>query len=205
MNHPTGASVDVPSAPQGTEPAPDLIRGASLREAGEGRPNIRAPRATSSGKGERWLRAVYGKKSVRLKDIELVLRFFAFADKLDEYERPLKTFLNEYLHANRNPSNEAKAVFTERFETTISLARRALGDRAFRPAAALNTAVFDSVMVGLERRIRQGGLPNEIVVKEAYEGLLADGEFVDAYVRATADEEAVSKRMRKAIEAFDQT
>ena len=48
-------------------------------------------------------RKVYGPPSKRLKDQELILRFFALYFFLDTYERPIKEFLNRYMAQMRIP------------------------------------------------------------------------------------------------------
>jgi hypothetical protein len=47
-------------------------------------------------------RKLYGKKSNRLKDQELILRFFALFYDGDSYHEPMKEFLNEFMGRNRN-------------------------------------------------------------------------------------------------------
>src|SRR5439155_13174777 len=60
-------------------------------------------------------RAVYGPRSARLKDQELLLRFFAFLYTRQSYERPVKGFLNAYLESNRDlklhSADELKTAF----------------------------------------------------------------------------------------------
>jgi hypothetical protein len=61
-------------------------------------------------------RAIYGAKSLRLKDQELILRFLAL--KFDEanYQRPLRGFLDDFAEANRNlddTTRNLKRLFLE--------------------------------------------------------------------------------------------
>src|SRR5207245_1740711 len=47
-------------------------------------------------------RELFGIKSRRLKDMEMILRFFSFYYHLQNYRRPMKDFLNRYMASNRN-------------------------------------------------------------------------------------------------------
>ena len=164
-------------------------------------------------------RTVYGEApSPRLKDSELILRFFALyfanldfpaaedagADSQEYgYARPMKEFLNKYCQANRYLSMQGEDELTALFESTLGIVANALGREAFRPGRALNAAVFDAVTVGLGRRISQdGNSPPVDALKEAYAGLLANEEFITNYSRATADHESVRKRVELATAAF---
>jgi hypothetical protein len=151
---------------------------------------------------EEW-REVYGAPSPRLKDEELILRFFAFMDRGDAYKRPMTEFLDRYLDDNRDIASDAQVSRQELFAATVSTLHKAVGPkRLFRPEKALNAAVFDGVMVGCARRLQVGPAPEPNRFAEAYEALLSDGKFIDAYKRATADDENVKTRLSMATEAF---
>jgi hypothetical protein len=81
-------------------------------------------------------RALFGAKSRRLKDMEMILRFFAFYYHEKNYRSPMKDFLNRYMASNqdlqRQDENELVRVFEE---TTMTIAN-AIGHRAFRPSRA---------------------------------------------------------------------
>jgi hypothetical protein len=74
--------------------------------------------------------------------------------------------------------------------------------KAFRLGGALNAAVFDSVMVGLARRIHDRGPIHPQAFASAYEKLLSDAEYMQAVSRSTADQAFVSLRLHKATESF---
>jgi hypothetical protein len=146
---------------------------------------------------------LYGKRSDRLKDQELILRFLAFYFEGEDYRRPLKGFLNRFLddhqHLEGIDPERVKHVFAQ----TCSLIARAVGPRAFRVTAQVNAALVDSVMYGVARRLDRGPIENTEELGKAYERLVSDPEFVAAIGRATADEDRVRLRLTKAAEAFD--
>ena len=47
-------------------------------------------------------RNLYGKRSRHLKDMELILRFFAFYYRAGDYKSPMKEFLNTYMASNKD-------------------------------------------------------------------------------------------------------
>lgn len=146
-------------------------------------------------------RAIFGKKSIRLKDEELILRFLALYQNYQAYSRPMIDFLTNFMTRYRNDDG-ALARFGECFRKTIACARDCLGDQAFRPEKSLNAALYDACMVGLARRLDKGGAPNPECVKEAYHKLVVDGHFQKLYRKATADRDSVMQRIEQAISAF---
>jgi hypothetical protein len=105
---------------------------------------------------EKMWRQVYGPPSRRMKDQELILRFYSFYFKRDTYSRPMAKFLNSCMDEWRRLDEKDAAKFRNLFTTTIEAAHAGLGERPFRPERALNAAVFDSVMIGLDHRIHDG-------------------------------------------------
>ena len=104
-------------------------------------------------------RKLYGPKSKRLKDLELILRFFAFFYYGERYESPMKSFLNRYMATNRNLGKQSEDVLRNIFTTTVKVILNGLGTKAFRPKRAINAAVVDSLMTGIAKRIDFKGSP----------------------------------------------
>jgi hypothetical protein len=150
-------------------------------------------------------RVIYGKRSERLKDHELILRFFALLFYGDKYAKPMKGFLNRYMATNRNLEKQDEATLSSIFEQTIAALRSAKGDRTFRIAIgqALNAAVFDATMTGVASRILTGKpLDDFDGLAARYDELLSNSDFLFSVERATANEESVRTRLTKAREAF---
>jgi Protein of unknown function DUF262 len=147
-------------------------------------------------------RAIYGPKSKRLKDIELILRFMAFYEKGEDYKSPMKHFLNDYMKEKRNQSDQQLQVLGDNFVTLVQYVTKAFGNRTFRPDRSLNTAVFDSVASALARRLVKKPQPPTEAALAAYNKLLQNERFIEGYIRSTADEENVKKRMEEADKAF---
>ena len=147
-------------------------------------------------------RSLYGQKSKRLKDHELILRFLAMLERRSEYERPMKDFLNKYMASRSNVEDDEANRLTGTFGSTADIILEALGDRAFRLGTAVNAAVLDSVMVGVAVRLEAGAISDPQTLSVAYDSLIQNEDFLQAVERATADEDAVQSRMALSIEAF---
>lgn len=147
-------------------------------------------------------RKIYGPVNKFMRDQELILRFLALYFDSTSYSRPMREFLNQYMGKNRSLRLQDAATVRSAFAKTISVAHDALGDRAFKPARAINAAVFDAVMVGVARRLESGPIKDVSDLRGRYEGLLKSDAFRAVSERATADEESVNRRLQLATNAF---
>jgi hypothetical protein len=147
-------------------------------------------------------RALYGRKSPRLKDLELILRFFALHFYAASYRRPMKDFLNRYMAANRGLEKQPEEQLRAIFEATVSTIHRAIGIGAFRPKTAVNAAVLDSIMAGVASRLASSPITSDEEFKAAYKRLFANSQYQEATTRSTADEENVRTRVQLAKDAF---
>src|SRR6266704_640244 len=148
-------------------------------------------------------RALYGPPSKRLKDQELILRFFALLHMGASYERPMKEFLNTYAGQNRQLNlQNGDELRSECIQTTTAILEN-IGPNAFRLASAqVNAALLDSFMVGIADRLRSGPITDKDAARAAYEQLVADDEYLAAVQRSTADEDRVTLRLARARAAF---
>lgn len=147
-------------------------------------------------------RNIFGPIQKRMKDQELILRFFAFYFFYDEYQRPLKEFLNRYIAVNRHFQRQSADELKYLFETTIKFINQTLGNRAFRPEKVFNAAVFDAVMVGVAKQLIRKGISDTNGFVKQYDSLLTNESFQDAVLTGTSDEKKVRTRMELAEEYF---
>jgi len=140
--------------------------------------------------GEDW-RAILGrpKPDQRLKDIELILRFLALYKAGDKYEKPMKSFLTDFMrdHKLGQLNRELEPVFVKATDAV----KKSLGARPFHLRAGLNAPVFDAVFVAFADHPEE--LPKDIGAR--YQRLLADADFAKWTGRATTDVEAVKQRI----------
>lgn len=152
---------------------------------------------------ENW-RSIFGRTHARLKDQELILRFFAMFFDLPRYERPMGEFLNKYAGRNRNLGENELERMGHIFRWTIDWFSEALDTRPFRLTTTLNVAVYDSCMIGLATRLRDEtrAEPEKEKIQGAYKRLLEDEQYLETVTRSTADDAFVRRRMKSAIESF---
>lgn len=147
-------------------------------------------------------RELYGKKSARLKDLELILRFFSLYFYSAKYSRPMKDFLNRNMASNRSLAKHTEDELRKLFNSTVETIQEHIGVRAFRLKNAVNAAIVDSLMFGVASRLASGTITQPDKIKPAYDALLANKEYLDAAGRATADEENVKRRLNLSKKAF---
>lgn len=150
---------------------------------------------------EKEWRDIFGKMNERLKEQELLLRFFALYFALETYTKPLKSFLNTFMHSNRNLEKYNAVQLDKVIYPTITLISNMLGKTAFRIGSGPNAAVFDAVMVGLARRLEKGRIQME-KFKSAYSELISNPTFTTLAKDGTSDESAVQKRIEMATSKF---
>lgn len=102
--------------------------------------------------------------------------------------------------SKRNPESEVLDLYRSTFTQVADLWWEALGRRAFRRALALNAAVFDSMFVGLARRISEHEPPSPEKIAKVYVDLLEDEEYLSAIIQSTAEETSVTTRIEMATD-----
>ncbi|MBI3603298.1 MAG: DUF262 domain-containing protein [Nitrospirae bacterium] len=147
-------------------------------------------------------RSLFGEKSSRLKDMEMILRFFAFYYYSSSYRSPMKDFLNRYMASNRDLARQSEKELTAIFQQTTTTILECIGAKAFRPVRAINAAVIDSVMTGIARRLTAGQIKNKSMLVEHYHELLANTDYRSATETGTSQEANVETRLRLATDFF---
>lgn len=132
--------------------------------------------------------------SPRLKDEELILRFFAFIDMIDDYRKPMNEFLSKYMSKKRKLSENEKETYRKAFIDTITLIDKEVGLRAFRPSRNLNMAAFDSVMYTLHI-YRNNLKPN---LNKEIDSLFQNDAYQKVIRLGTTDEETILSRLKLA-------
>ena len=149
-------------------------------------------------------RSVYGKKNTRLKDQELILRFFAMYYGYDDYEKPIKEFLNKFNKKHRNLSDDTQERWASLFKKTITYVSEHGGKSLFQPEGVFNTNTFESVMVGIAKAIESSQIDeNKIDINKLKDVLFKDNKFIDSVTRATSDNPVVKQRHDIVTEAIN--
>lgn len=140
-------------------------------------------------------RSLYGPISQRLRDEELILRFFALYYDSEHYRRPMAAFLNYFMSEHRYMSHVSREKFSKVFLDTAQTINTCIGSKAFKPAKALNAALLDALMVAVARRIEHGPIINCVELVKAHQDLLASREFMSSIETSTTNEGNILKRI----------
>lgn len=130
------------------------------------------------------------KPDSRKKDIELILRFFSLLDYTD-YHKPLKEFMSRSMKRFNRKSKEELINWENLFITSCQRAQDALGVRPFHITSGLNTAVYDSMMVGIAHK--PNATSERIVAM--HKTLIDNADYRKAVRDATTDPDIIRKRM----------
>src|ERR1035437_3024818 len=144
----------------------------------------------------------------RMRDVELVVRFFSFQLRLPEYRGNLKQFLDDtcdqFNKAWDTREDEFRSVAGE-CEQSIKAAIKIFSKNTVyrkwdgeRFEKRMNRAIFDVVSNSLaEAEIRSSALKKKEKVQEAFKQLCLDESFRSAIESTTKSKEAVSIRFSK--------
>ncbi len=148
-------------------------------------------------------RKLVGKRSKRLKDMELILRFLAFLFQGNKYKSPMKLFLNSYMAGNRLLAKQSEKDIREIFLSTTKAILAGIGTMAFRPRRGVIAAAVDSIMTGVAKRIQnRGTIAKPQRMKAAFDKLMKDTEYREAIETGTSQEANVETRISRATSAF---
>lgn len=151
---------------------------------------------------ESW-RGLYGKKSPRVRDQELILRILALYFNAPNYRRPLKGFLNDFASKYRSLDKFNTTVVADQFEQASRLIAAGVGKEGLRRTGyQINAALTEAIFVGLMRRLDQATPLSEAEVAAAVQKIRSSDKVEAAVSRATADEESVRIRLEVATTVF---
>ncbi|ENT5109167.1 DUF262 domain-containing protein [Pseudomonas aeruginosa] len=137
----------------------------------------------------------------RFKRQELILRFFAFSEKFEDYKEGLAKFLNNYMRSNRSISvteiDEKRQIFTRVIE---ALAAK-LGKELARER--LNLSLLEALLVGVARNIQTvEGLTQEQAAQR-FKNLKENDEFTEEKLVGGLSKTArVMGRLKAAVQIF---
>jgi hypothetical protein len=147
-----------------------------------------------------------GRKDKRMKPEELIIRFFALYYNIDNYEKPLVAFLNDFCDKNKNISLDKADEMTKIFERTVINVHNLYGDLAFRifdenfnPISKFNSALYDAEMLSVasHEAILGMALPARTKFFKELFSLFNNQDFLKTISLATSDKNPVQNRVKK--------
>lgn len=138
-------------------------------------------------------RRIVGKQALdrHQKDVELVLRVFALWAFEDEYEKPMKEFLNKAMAREKAGTSERVARFVELFPSAVDLVIDRLGDKPCHLRGRLNSSALDALMATILKA--ELAMPDDLPAR--YDRLRADEDFRASTHISTSDTGVVRRRM----------
>lgn len=135
-------------------------------------------------------RTIYGKSTPdpKQRDIELILRLFAFFENIKSYAPPMKDFLSRQMAANREFHSERARKFNASFLRATQTVVDSI-QRPFRPRGLLNAATLEAVLVSLMEQNAEVEFN-----KASYDVLLKDDDFLEKISSNTSSLDNVKSR-----------
>lgn len=125
------------------------------------------------------------------RDIEIILRIFSFFEAGEEYEKPMKSFLNKTMAENRSATTKAYKDFKSAFTIVTKELLKQVGERPFHVRGPINLAALDSVYFALLPKAKK--LPT--CLSEKISALYADEDYKQMIFFNTSDSVIVERRL----------
>jgi hypothetical protein len=142
----------------------------------------------------------------RMKAEELVIRFWALHGRLSQYEKPLASFITDYVESNRSPSGAVLGALVESVLVAHQRATELFGDEAFRysreDGSRFNAAVYDAHMLAcaqLTPKQYEKALSRRAKIRLAYSALAESADYARIVTLATSDKAALLGRVQKVL------
>lgn len=130
------------------------------------------------------------------KDVELVLRSFGLSKKVDQYEQPMKEYLNIIQLKNQTANSNEFKKFIEEFPKATKLIVESLGEKPFHLRGPLNASVFDSVFCTVLDNLNN--IPRDL--QKRFYALVQNENFQDLITTGTTDTKILKERFQFATE-----
>jgi hypothetical protein len=112
---------------------------------------------------------------------EIILRFFAFHNRLQEYKGRLAKFLNDYMNDNKNPDDEFLGQKEMLFQRTVDIIYKKIFEG--RIPSDFTITVFEALLIGVAHNLSYLESQPNLLVKSLYEKLLKHDEFSEQKLR----------------------
>ncbi|NIJ09027.1 hypothetical protein FHS31_002657 [Sphingomonas vulcanisoli] len=128
------------------------------------------------------------------KDVELILRIFAMAERGQKYEKPMKEFLSKQMELHRSAGDPVTKEFVKNFVGVCTIITKKLPSRPFHIRGPLNLAALDSVFATLIKY--HAKIPHDI--GDRLGALVKNKKYQEAIFFNTSDASTVEVRLNLA-------
>jgi hypothetical protein len=142
------------------------------------------------------------KADKRLRDVELILRVLAMKENWENYEKPMKAFLNGFMQSKKMLIQPELGQYIKEtgdaFKAICQKVVDSLGAKPFHLRGRLNLGVMDSVMTMVSYMLDA----SEAEIKQKFDSLIDNKQFYLDVSYNTSDTVVVERRFELAQEVF---
>lgn len=128
----------------------------------------------------------------RMKDVEMILRFFALLNGWKNYKGPMKDFMSSFMRENENITDEHALEIKRVFSETMTCILENGGKNVFKLKGGINLAIFDSISIG----VASIGCNQILNLSDKVAQLKNNATYVDYVSKATTNEDSVKGRIK---------
>ncbi len=137
----------------------------------------------------------------RFESEEILLRTYAFVERLDDYSGNLARFLNHYMEDNRDLSPEKLELFETNIQKALEIIDEKIDDKA--TILAFGRTMKEGLLVGISMNLERLSEINSHDVTAKFHAFVNDPEFNEANIQQSlAVRDKVQSRLRRSIEIF---
>jgi hypothetical protein len=141
-------------------------------------------------------------KNYRFTKQELILRFFAFLDDLQQYDGKLAVWLNNYMRNNRNPTDEWLSAKENTFDRTVEIIYSKIFSK--RPPT-LSLTLIEAMLVGVAENLAHLEESSPDHTRDLFLKLINEPEFNESsLLEGLAQKKKVTDRINKAKTIFSE-
>jgi hypothetical protein len=130
---------------------------------------------------------------------EFILRVIAFYSCYEDYNGKLAQFLNDFMHHNKNSSNELLCSWSTIFESAIDIIYDINLDNKFKHGKT----VLECVLIGIARNINRLKDRNRTNIKELYDSLLSSAPLSKEVLQdGLSRKDKVIERLNISVKTF---
>lgn len=141
-------------------------------------------------------------KRKELYDQELILRFIAFFNNVDEINSNTETFLDKFMENAVKDSNFDSKYYRDVFNKVIHMIKHTCDEYVFRnDRNAFVPAYYEGIMIGIAQNIERYELRPQLIQEKVNE-LKTDNDFKGYSGSASNSKNRVKNRLKRANEIF---
>lgn len=137
----------------------------------------------------------------RFANEEIILRFFAFYDRLEDYNGKLAKFLNDYMYNHKKADAAFLIDKTKLFNETVDIIQQKIFDNKVLPK--MSKATLEGMLLGVSKNLIALSQKSSQEIKSLYDSYRHLEEFsTDNLKEGLSAKDKVKNRLHSAIQVF---